>query len=168
MKINIIAVALVLSFCVTSPAADVTLTVNNNASLGVIKTSDSVTIGTNETATVVGVFYYGTDGMLEIVKNGITNNCTVASLHPPSRSTVVPGPAIIRLNGTANPVFVTLRVAPESFPPDKTIIIPQGTPGANIIMEQSTDLINWTNSVPGTYTNTAVNHLFFRLRAERL
>ena len=35
-------------------------------------------------------------------------------------------------------------------------------------MEQSRDLINWTNSVPGLYTNTAISHLFFRLRAERL
>lgn len=91
-----------------------------------------------------------------------------SNLNASSRGASVSGPATIWLSGYGSPTFVTLRIAPESFPPDKTIIIPQGTPGANIVMEQSTDLINWTNSLPGIYTNAAVNHLFFRLRAERL
>lgn len=87
---------------------------------------------------------------------------------------VIAGPATIRIvtvedwRNLPQTAYVTAEIAPESFPPDKTIIIPQGTPGANIIMEQSSDLVNWTNSVPGLYTNTVVNNLFFRLRAERL
>ena len=86
----------------------------------------------------------------------------------------IAGPATLKIvtvedwRNLGQKAYLTVEIAPESFPPDKTIIIPQGTPGENIIMEQSTDLVNWTNSVPGTYTNAALNHLFFRLRAERL
>jgi len=91
-----------------------------------------------------------------------------------SGSTVVAGPATLSIHTVEDwrnkpqTAFLTVEITPESFPPDKTIIIPQGTPGASIIMEQSVDLVNWTNSVPGLYTNTAINNLFFRLRAERL
>jgi hypothetical protein len=168
MKSGFLSALITLSLVLTSHAADVTLTVNNNASRGVIKTSDSVVIETNESATIVGTFYVTSDATLEIIRNGITNWFSPANVSASTRGATISGPATITLFTSGSPTFVTLRIAPESFPPDKTIIIPQGTPGANIIMEQSTDLINWTNSVPGSYTNTAMNHLFFRLRAERL
>ncbi len=76
----------------------------------------------------------------------------------------------LHYTGSPDPscAVLTVEIEPESFPPDKTIIVPQGTPGANIVMEASGDLVHWTNAPPSLYTNTEPSHLFFRLRAERL
>jgi len=60
-------------------------------------------------------------------------------------------PSGTRLKAGADPVFCTVEITPESFPPDKTIIVPAGT-GANIVMESSTDLMNWSPAAPGSYT----------------
>ena len=55
----------------------------------------------------------------------------------------------------------------REYPPDKTLIIPADTKGANIIMEASTGLVHWTNAPPGLYANPTAS-MFFRLRAERI
>lgn len=62
---------------------------------------------------------------------------------------------------------MTAEIIPQSFPPDKTLVIPADTGGANVIMESSTDLVHWDAAQPGQYTNLT-SHLFFRIRAERL
>ncbi len=46
-------------------------------------------------------------------------------------------------------------------------MIPADTKGAEIVMESSTDLLNWTEAEPGVYTNTTA-HMLFRIRAERI
>jgi hypothetical protein len=76
------------------------------------------------------------------------------------------GPAKVELITSGSPVFVTLKIEPESFPPDKTIVIPQGG-GANIALECSTNLIDWVTASPGVYTNQPANK-FFRIRAEKV
>ena len=175
MKKITLSAVLGFAMCLSSPAKEITLTVNHQPGYGLIRESDEISIGTNETAQVSSI--YGPGGpssYLHVVKNGVTNSAPAWMYQGNGsfivRSTpTVSGPATIRLVAVASETwFCTVKIEPESFPPDKTIIIPQGTPGANIIMEQSRDLINWTNSVPGLYTNTAISHLFFRLRAERL
>jgi len=60
----------------------------------------------------------------------------------------------------------TLKIEPESFPPDKTILIPAGG-GANVGMECSTNLIDWVPANLGVYTNQPAAK-FFRLKAERV
>ena len=167
LRLILVAAAISSAVC---RAGDVTLTVNQNASLGNIVVTDEVSISSNETARITGISYpnFG-DARIQLIKNSITNSFTLSNARPADVPGVtLAGPATIRLVANGNTAFVTVQIEPQSFPPDKTIIIPQGTPGANIIMEQSTDLVSWTNSLPGSYTNTAVNHLFFRLRAERL
>jgi hypothetical protein len=165
--------ALCACLCVTAQAGEITLTVNQQEGHGVTILSDQVSIGTNEGAEVTSIF--GTYGgiSLYVIKNGITNGLSASSTLPLANPVAVAGPATLRLVidqavGFSGYCFCTVKIKPDGFPPDKTVIIPQGTPGANIIMEQSSDLVHWTNSVPGLYTNTAVSSLFFRLRADRL
>ena len=87
------------------------------------------------------------------------------------RRAVIAGPATIQINGFGNTdrtfrSFLTVQITPESFPPDKTVIIPDGTTGATITMECSTNLINWTTATNGFYTGSN-SAKFFRIRAER-
>ena len=158
MKLFLLKLSLVLICSVLpllSQAKVVTLVVNS------IKTTDSITIGTNEVGRIVTYPTYpvgaqdGTSALFVTV-GGITNalllNVVNGGLGISSgNSFVVAGPATIELRNrlSTTPSFCTIEVNPESFPADKTLIIPADTKGANIIMESSSDLIHWTNSVPG-------------------
>lgn len=173
MKTLLYAAVLLTSLCLASEAGQVTLVVNSQPIYGTVILSDEIAIGTNEVATVKSVYGNGAYASLVVTKNGITNSFNPQGLllNGYFQPIVIAGPATLRLTiqaGFFSTWNCSAKIEPESFPPDKTIIIPQGTPGANIIMEQSSDLVHWTNSVPGLYTNTAISHLFFRLRAERL
>jgi hypothetical protein len=85
-------------------------------------------------------------------------------LATPVRNVIV-GPATVRLAGRG-PAYVTVQIDPPSFPPDKTIVIPQGG-GASIAMECSTNLIDWVPASLGVYTKQPAAK-FFRLTAERV
>lgn len=53
----------------------------------------------------------------------------------------------------------------QSLIPANAVVIPSDATGpVQIVLESSSDLINWTSSLPGTYGNTYSNR-FFRVRA---
>ncbi len=135
------------------------------------KTTDSISIGTNEVARIVTFHNLGGYSSAIYITTGGTTNVVYSDVLNSGSAYVVAGPARIELRYQNGPnsfsSFSTIEVEPESFPPDKTLIIPADTKGANIIMEASSDLIHWTNSVPGLYTNISGN-LFFRIRADRI
>lgn len=67
--------------------------------------------------------------------------------------------------------FVALKVTPvpsEIVRPSNTVVIPE-EPNGNyrIILESSTDLVTWTEALPGEY-GSSTSKRFFRLRAETL
>ena len=142
---------------------------------------DEVTIGTNEVAEIRGSFDSQDNGNnnsasnVEVRKGNQLMRLGASQLSPGyggyRGSISIAGPATFSLkyasflNPTIN-AFLTLQIIPESFPPDKTIILPAGT-GANIILESSIDLIHWTTNSPGIFTNNPANQ-FFRLRADRI
>jgi hypothetical protein len=77
----------------------------------------------------------------------------------------IAGPAIIRLqassdDGTRSVTFKVTRVGTASPPAE----VPQEA-GSNfdVILEQSSDLVNWTPANPGTYSGTETKR-FFRTR----
>src|ERR671925_995677 len=158
--LNIWIAAALLIAVTTLNAKVVTLTIDTSS--GATKATDEATIGTNEVATVLS---WPRDGIpttqLEIVKSGSVVRLTGGDV-PGLVPVVVAGPATIRLLSNNQQIrqFCTIEIAPESFPPDKTIIIPADTKGANIIMESSTNLIQWTTASPGVYTNLT-GHMFF-------
>ena len=148
-------------------ARDVTLTVGG-AGL------TEVSIGTNETAQIVSWFPVGdfTSTRLDIIKDGLTVSFYSGSGIRSVGSTTarIAGPATIRFlaSGSNSQLgFCTVQIDPASFPPDKTLVVPAGTAGANIILESSIDLVQWTTAPPGAYTNLQSN-MFFRIRADRL
>ncbi|TXH17579.1 MAG: hypothetical protein E6R03_03645 [Hyphomicrobiaceae bacterium] len=73
-----------------------------------------------------------------------------------------PSWATFRTNSGA---IVRLTSSLQGFPPDRTVVIPSGSPGANIGLEMSSDLLTWTPTQLGTYT-APTNHLFFRLKMQ--
>jgi hypothetical protein len=98
------------------------------------------------------------------VKNGVE--------FPLAGNTVVAGPTTLKIVTVADwrnlpqTAYVTVEVAPETFPPDKTVIIPQGT-GARIALECSTNLLSWSEIWTNTFTNVP-SHKFFRITAARI
>ncbi len=100
-----------------------------------------------------------------VVKDGVPVQISSISGGPVP---VIVGPAVFQRkpNGSGGIGFCTIEITPESFPPDKTLIIPEGT-GANITFECSTNLLDWNSVWQGTYTNAPSNK-FFRIRADRL
>jgi hypothetical protein len=141
----------------------VTLTVNRLQGLGPTNLLAELTIHSNEVATVrfisTGSF---TSLFLFVIKDGVS-----VSMYSPPIGTAIAGPAVFQVDtGDLGQGFCTIEITPESFPPDKTLIIPQGT-GANITFECSTNLLEWTPVWQGTYTNAPSNK-FFRIRADRL
>jgi hypothetical protein len=140
---------------------------------------DTVAIGTNEVAEVRSLFESGFNpngvggSVNVIIRRGgmefrVSSPLFLSGTNGLKLPLTVAGPATLTLeNGFSAAAFATIEVKTESFPPDKTLIIPGDSNGANVIMESSTDLVNWAAASPGSYTNRT-NNLFFRIRAERL
>jgi hypothetical protein len=81
------------------------------------------------------------------------------------------GATSIQVNYTGTfPAVLTFTVyTPQtnlpSYIPANTVVIPSDSGGnVQIVLESSSDLINWFPSLPGTYGNTYTNR-FFRVRA---
>lgn len=93
----------------------------------------------------------------------------------PSTTSPMPlvGPAT--LNNNQGPGLVGLKIvdtqqpAPAAAAPNGTpstaVVIPEDAAGpVQVVLESSTDLVNWVAANPGTYGSTATNR-FFRVRA---
>ena len=107
---------------------------------------------------------------IEVVKDG--KKSVLQTLSVPNQGfepLVVAGPALIRLvvQSNSRAGLCTIRITPESYPPDKAILIAPGTGGATISLECSTNLVNWTTTTNGVYTNLPVAK-FFRIKEERI
>jgi hypothetical protein len=144
----------------------VTLTVGSNYSGGGPITNDFI-VKPTETAELV-YFPAFNQPRLDIIKGYGSAELTPSLVNAALGTPIVTGPATIRLRNSSSGenVMCTLKITPESFPPDKTVVIPQGQ-GANIIMECSTNLIDWVTASPGAYTNVP-SAKFFRIRPERI
>ena len=136
----------------------------------------SLNLNTNETGRIV-------DGWLDIIstfrviKNGqeiFSQSVGGGSTDRPTNihAVTIVGPATFALVppscfSTYLKSYCTIEIIPysTSFPPDKTLILPEGTVGV-IHVESSTNLIDWQDEWVHTFGNTNQNR-FFRLRAER-
>jgi hypothetical protein len=180
MKNSLAALVLLVGISTAIHARDVTLTVNSHTNVGQygqIKLYDSVTIAVGEVATVTSVLYV--EGgqntpapVVGVTKDGITNKVGLTSVYVDKLAGAsVVGPAVIFVSDQLpaysyslpnSPVFLTLKIKPESFPPDKTVILPPNTGEFSVRLQTSTNLLDWSDAANGVYstTNTA---RFFRL-----
>src|SRR5690242_9759988 len=120
MKTTCILAALCLYLCNAS-ARIITLTFTNGPS---DITTNLFEIGANEIMRGLSVQYSDATAVY-FVKNGVRFSF--------GKDTVVAGPATLLITGVedwrhlSQTACVTAEIAPESFPPDKTIIIPEGS-----------------------------------------
>jgi hypothetical protein len=162
------ALALLVIMASTVRAGIVTLTAGgtNSNPTAVVKAGEIAQIRfTFDSSGIPG------NAFLTIAKDGINFTFGGDRLSPSYAvyrgNPVIAGPATISLvPGSGATAFVTIEIAPESFPPDKTIIIPEGT-GAKIALECSTNLLTWSEVWTNSYTNVP-SHKFFRIKAERI
>lgn len=189
MKMKIIfCLAAFLGLCVKGQAqfstTNVTLFVAPNGNPN--QTNASYSVQSGQTAKIV-FETFGGDGALHIgLNSAFYNNATatfplITSNSPVGNLPVIVGPATISVtrNNSGNPIvgtndwaFCTIEVsAPNTasssaFVPSTAVVIPADSGGSvNIILESSSDLINWYPSLPGTYGANYTNR-FFRVRAQ--
>lgn len=85
-----------------------------------------------------------------------------------NNSAVFTGVTNIFVSANSSVVALTFTVTTptvQSYVPANAVVIPVDATGpVQIVLESSSDLINWTSSLPGTYGNTYSNR-FFRVRA---
>jgi hypothetical protein len=96
MKKALLSIAFVIGLSTSASAKVVTLTVNKEASHGQIILTNTVSIGTNEVATIISMLSSG-DAQLDIVKDGVLNFIFAPQIQSYNRDTVRPyviaGPA---------------------------------------------------------------------------
>ncbi len=100
-----------------------------------------------------------------VYDNSTTSSSMAMAAFP---NAVFTGVTNILLTSYADPVALTVTIstpAPQSFVPANAVVIPSDAKGpVQIVLESSSDLLNWTSALPGTYGNTFSNR-FFRVRA---
>ena len=168
MKNSILVLALnfASSATVLAQARYVTLKLDTNPPNPLPQTNE-VVIAPYEVAELVSCPNPYNQFEINVVKDGTTFSFGPSDIAN-TRGVVMAGPAVIKFGTgtTGQKGFCTFRITPESFPPDKTLIIPDGTAGATVTLECSTNLINWGSATNGFYSGTN-SAKFFRIRAER-
>jgi hypothetical protein len=88
---------------------------------------------------------------------------------PNERKVFLSGPLTIKiLSFQAYAYLLSYKVHSNNTNAINTTAIPENTKSSvNVIMEQSTDLINWSTVLPGTF-NPSDKKRFFRIRAEEI
>jgi hypothetical protein len=162
--------------CVNLKANTMTLTASNqmSASFGVpSNVVAQVTHASCGTASGSQLAY-----KINVVINGQTNAFFPIGSSPNNilNLPTIVGPATITLVNTYNSsppalAVCTIQTDPATstlnFTPSTAVVIPNDNGGpVTIVLESSTDLINWTPALPGTYGTTSSNR-FFRVRATR-
>ena len=154
----------ICAFAMLSGSADariVTITFTNTATPMVTNIFE---VQPTEIMRGLSVGSFGNATSVYFVKDGVE--------FPFGKDTVVAGPATLKVvtvpywNDIPQGVYATVEVGPESFPPDNTIIIPEGT-GARVALECSTNLTHWAEIFSSTETNAPASK-FFRIKAERI
>ncbi len=88
---------------------------------------------------------------------------------PTSAYGTVAGPTTVRLitSPTAGPTclgMLTLDIQPAAFPPDKTATVGAYSGNVQVIMEISTDLVNWTTATNSVVYTNSPDARFFRIK----
>jgi hypothetical protein len=174
MKRKILSIAIAIAFGLSAFVANAQ---SRYATILISPTnpSNTIGIGANEVANFKTIFENSRQGYLtvDVTLGSYTVSRLVSAL--PDKFFPIKGPATITLKYPANSSgfwtsewisWMTLEISPESFPPDKTVIIPEGT-GARLALESSTNLLSWSEVWSEVYTNAPSNQ-FFRLSVQRL
>jgi hypothetical protein len=158
---------LVAGCCVVSAQTERYVTVTAKPVEPSPRATNTCVITEGEAAEIVSMM--PNSSYLTIEKDGISfDSYRQATENPGGRGTVIKGPATFRLlaqSSTAS--YLTLKVMPESFPPDRTLILPPGTDQVQITLESSTNLVQWSSATNGVY-GSPDEARFFRIHLQKL
>jgi hypothetical protein len=163
----------VISYALAAEASIVTLTASSTNTA--VEVTAELTIGQYEVAELVS-FPSSLNGVdegprayLDIIKDGKTfmHYVREPSYNPdrvrsPLEPVIIAGPATFRLK-TNRSGLCTIKITPESFPPDRTILVPPGTNQVALTMECSTNLVSWFPATNGIY-GPLPEAKFFRIK----
>lgn len=130
--------------------------------------TNHVSIVDGETAEVVSVYPPG-GSAASFTKDGVWFPSVVGDRN---LFVVVKGPATFHLvaqggGGSPTATLLTLKIKPESYPPDKTLILPPGTNQVFVTLESSTNLVQWASATNGVY-GSPNEARFFRINMQKL
>lgn len=166
---KLIVILAVACMFTTAHAGVITLTAKDN---GGTNYTEELSIGPYEIAEVIS-FPHSINHVnrLYIIKDGKTFSYNFLQNNQPEPfdPLTIAGPATFRLvavipNGVA---LCTIRVSPEAFQPDRTILLPPGTNQARVTLECSTNLVQWFAATNGVY-GPLPEAKFFRIKLEPL
>jgi hypothetical protein len=110
-------------------------------------------------STLNAFFYFQRDG---------TNLVGFKAADATGQGTIIKGPARCVLVGQlGTPAYLTVKIMPESYPPDKTVIVVPGTNQVQITLESSTNLVHWSSATNGVYGRPDEAR-FFRIHLQKL
>jgi hypothetical protein len=145
-----------------------------------IRYSDTITLAAGDSSKVVynGGNWYPLNGQVFEVTIGAWTFDMPTSTTPTYGENGVPiiaGPATIRLKVTGNwnaPIIATLSItranSAANVIPANAVVIPEDAGGQfQVVLESSTDLLNWAVANPGTYGGSTPRR-FFRTRIVKL
>lgn len=81
-----------------------------------------------------------------------------------ARGTIVAGPALITNDGGG--AILTVKITPDTYDVNKTVILPPSTNQVHIALESSTNLVNWADATNGVYGSPDFAR-FFRIRMDK-
>jgi hypothetical protein len=134
----------------------------------------NIAVLAGETAEIVSCFYesigepFITFYRPRILKDGYTIR-GVPPGYPLStgtvaRGTIVAGPALITDDGGG--ALLTVKLTPDTYDVNKTVILPPSTNQVRIALESSTNLVNWADATNGVYGSPDFAR-FFRIRMDK-
>lgn len=132
--------------------------------------TNALEIASGETAHLISFGLAEESGTLGIERDGLrwTWQPNYASLGVVKDPIIVAGPARFTLRSSYQPGGIcTFRITPDAVSPTTTEVIPPGTGGAEVELQCSTNLVDWTTALSGIYTNQPAAK-FFRIRADRI
>ena len=124
--------------------------------------SNSLAIAENETAQVVDLIKQPNTSLARFtfIKDGISFTNSGQFLKGPA-SLVLSSP------GYHLGAMATVKLSPDSYDANKTLILPPGTNQVYVALESSTNLVNWADATNGVYGSPDTAR-FFRIRMETL
>jgi len=158
MKTSVLFVAFVL--CFSAARAQITyvsLTSTNNVSANWPLNTNQAVILCNGSSSVIG---YTPMGKVTLNSNpntfysGLTNVALTA-----------PGVGSFAYASIEIITPITTAIVSNCIPADAVVIPSSASGNVQIILESSTDLVNWTAALPGLYGPSAATNRFFRVRA---
>ena len=170
-SINLLSVTKILSFqtsvTTSNVVSSVPISIESNESIEIITTKIEYRSSSYTSQPLISLQLQNTDGnwIAILGKENLKSD----------QSITLQGPCSLRISGNshANYYWVKMNVFYNINPKEKevpskkfaTVIPENATTNVRVILEQSTDLINWTAASPGVFPPSTAKR-FFRVRSE--